>query len=93
VARKRQHIRVLEKLGFVRKKLGKKEITYVLVVGERFELTTDVPKGRGDIPPGTMTKILNWEIHLSQQEYKDAQAGKINPVEYLALLRSKGILQ
>lgn len=40
-----------------------------------------------------MSKILNWQIHLSKQEYREAQAGRLGPVEYLALLRKKRVLQ
>jgi predicted RNA binding protein YcfA (HicA-like mRNA interferase family) len=91
--RKLEHIRVLKRLGYVKKGRGGKEETYVLFVAGKMEITTDVPKGRDEIPDGTMSKILNWQIHLSQQEYREAQAGRLGPVEYLALLRKKRVLQ
>ena len=87
--KKFEHIRVLMRLGFTKKKEGTKEQTYVLMVGGKMELMTDVAKGRGEIPDGTMSKILNSQIYLTQEEYKKAQAGKLSPNEYVALLRKK----
>lgn len=91
--KKLEHIRVLKKLGFTKKKEGRKEQTYVLMIGGKMELMTDVAKGRGEIPDGTMSKILNSQIYLTQEEYKKAQAGKLSPDEYVTLLRKKDVLK
>lgn len=82
--------RAVKKKSGVQFRSGSEQTGWVMLDDERV-LQVTVPKGRGDLPPGTENAIRN-DLKLSREEFGLLVGCEMTGTEYARLLRDKRTL-